>query len=94
MCYWQENADLSFLDSGLPQITPICHHNYFSISSFLDQDLLLPSEIKSAQAVTWTSVKSHPALPWMHLDRVCSPKGLKPLVLLFRRSAVKHVSAV
>lgn len=83
----------------LPQIPPTCHCNYFSISSLLDQNLLLSKEIKPVLSVTWTSAKSHPAPVRMHgkhSERGFSTKEARAILLglLFRQSAVKRVNAV
>lgn len=87
------------LYSGLPQIPPTCHCNYFSISSVLDQDLLLTKKNNLTDSVTCTSEKAHPALLWVHgqhSERAFNTEKAKTILLglLFKESAAKPVNAV
>lgn len=97
--WWQGNADVSCFTWGLPQIPPICHCNYFSISSPFDQDLLSSKKSKLALSMTYASKKTHPALLWVHgkcSERVFNGKEGQAihLGLLFGESAVKPVNGM
>lgn len=74
------------LHSGLPHSPPICHCNYFSISSRLHQGILSSKKTKLAISMTCTSEKTHPAQLWIrgkHSERSFNSRKPKPPALVY-----------